>query len=51
MENIIQYFKIWQKKRDELQLESDAASDWPDMNTLLDRQMPTNNDSKGTSLK
>jgi len=21
------------------------------MNTLLDRQMPTNNDSKGTSLK
>ena len=51
MENVIQYLKIWQKKRDELQLDTDAANDWPDMNTLLDKHIPTNNDSRGTSLK
>jgi len=50
MENLNQYLKIWQKKRDELRLDTDAGRDWPDMNTLLEKNMPVTNDSNGTSL-
>jgi len=50
MENVIQYLKIWQKKRDELRLDTDADSDWPEMNTLLDKHMPISNGSNGATL-
>ncbi|HEY9004026.1 MAG TPA: hypothetical protein VIM89_21895 [Mucilaginibacter sp.] len=51
MKNLAQYLKLWQKKRDELRVDTDAGSDWLDMSKLLDKHMPVNNDSGGSAPK
>ncbi|MBS1520120.1 MAG: PorT family protein [Bacteroidetes bacterium] len=51
MKNLIQYLKLWQKKRDELQVDTDAGSDWLGMSKLLDEHMPANDNSGGSSPK
>lgn len=51
MKDLIQYLKLWQKKRNELPVDRDADSDWLDMSALLDEHMPVNNDSDGSSPK
>jgi hypothetical protein len=40
MKNLVQYLKLWQKKRVELPIETDADADWMEMRALLDKQMP-----------
>src|ERR1041385_7965239 len=49
MKNLIQYLKLWQKKRGQLQIDSDADADWLDMHALLDKHMPGNDDGGGGS--
>ncbi len=52
MKNLIQYLKLWQKKRGELQIDEDADKDWLEMHALLDKHMPRNNDdTDGSSGK
>src|SRR3569833_2114800 len=47
MKNLIQYFKLWEKKRSELRIDADANADWMEMSALLDKYMPGNNNSGG----
>jgi len=49
MKNLIQYLKLWQKKRGELQIDTDAGADWMEMRALLDKHMPGNDDNGGGS--
>jgi len=49
MKNLIQYLKLWQKKRGELQIDTDAGADWMEMRALLDKHMPGNDDGGGGS--
>jgi len=49
MKNLIQYLKLWQKKRGELQIDTNADADWMDMHALLDKHMPGNDDDRGGS--
>jgi hypothetical protein len=51
MKNLIQYLKLWRKKRDELRVDTDAGSDWLDMKALLDEHMPANDSPGGASPK
>jgi len=49
MMNLIQYLKLWQKKRGELQIDADVNADWVEMSALLDQHMPRNAGGKGGS--
>lgn len=49
MKNLTQYLKLWRKKRDELRVDTDAASDWLEMGALLDKHMPVDDNSNGAS--
>lgn len=40
MKNPVQYLKLWQEKRSELQINDDPASDWLGMQALLDEHLP-----------
>jgi|GEM_PF-6217279 len=40
MSNLNQYRELWQQKRNELQVGSNAQADWSEMQDLLDQQMP-----------
>lgn len=40
MSNWNQYRKLWQQKRDELHVDSNAQADWSEMHNLLDQLMP-----------
>jgi len=52
MMNLIQYIKLWQKKRGELQIDADVNADWMEMSALLDQHMPGNaGDSGGSKQK
>ncbi|GAA4092705.1 outer membrane beta-barrel protein [Mucilaginibacter panaciglaebae] len=42
MRNWNQYLELWQQKRNELHIGSDANTDWSDMHQLLDKHMPVN---------
>jgi hypothetical protein len=47
MSNQDQYFKLWQQKRSELQVDTDPQADWLAMHHLLDQQMPVANNNAG----
>jgi hypothetical protein len=49
MKNLIQYLELWQKKRGELRVDTDADADWMEMRALLDKHMPGNDDGGGGS--
>ena len=49
MKDLIQYLNLWQKKRGELQVDTDAGADWMEMRALLDKHMPGNDDNGGGS--
>lgn len=49
MMNLIQYLKLWQEKRGELQIDADVNADWMEMSALLDQHMPRNAGGKGGS--
>ncbi|HTD39869.1 MAG TPA: hypothetical protein VK671_04555, partial [Mucilaginibacter sp.] len=49
MKNLIQYLKLWEKKRGELRINTDADTDWMEMRALLDKHMPGNDDDGGGS--
>ena len=51
MKNLIQYLKLWQKKRDELRVDRDVDNDWLDMRGLLDEHMPVSDNAGGASPK
>jgi hypothetical protein len=52
MKNLIQYLKLWQKKRSELRIDEDADKNWLEMHVLLDKHMPRNDDdTDGSSGK
>lgn len=51
MKNLTQYLKLWEKKRDELRVDTDAGNDWLDMKALLDKHMPVNDNSAGSAPK
>ncbi|HEY4326607.1 MAG TPA: outer membrane beta-barrel protein [Mucilaginibacter sp.] len=40
MKNSLKYLKLWQKKRNELQINDDQQSDWLEMQSVLDEHMP-----------
>ncbi|MES2279301.1 MAG: outer membrane beta-barrel protein [Bacteroidota bacterium] len=40
MKNSLRYSKLWQKKRGELKIDTDAGSDWQQMQGLLDQHLP-----------
>ena len=58
MKNALKYLRLWQKKRDELPIDTDPESDWMQMHSLLDKEMPvaasgsdnTSGSSKGFKL-
>jgi len=49
MMNLIQYLKLWQQKRGELQVNADVNADWMEMSALLDQHMPGNTGGTGGS--
>ena len=51
MKNLIQYLKLWQKKRDELRIDSDVNEDWLEMQAMLDKDMPADEGSDNTLKK
>ena len=40
MKNALKNFLLWQKKRNELQVNDDPQADWGQMQWLLDEHMP-----------
>ncbi|HEY2580276.1 MAG TPA: outer membrane beta-barrel protein [Mucilaginibacter sp.] len=40
MKNSLKYLKLWQKKRNELQINDDQQSDWLEMQSVLDEHLP-----------
>ena len=48
MKNWSQYLKLWQKKRNEMQVNDDADKGWQHMRSLLDEHMP---EGDGTAKK
>ncbi|PTQ99701.1 hypothetical protein C8P68_102530 [Mucilaginibacter yixingensis] len=40
MKSLTQYLKLWQKKRDELPVNTDAAADWVQMQQMLNQHLP-----------
>ncbi|MDB5017166.1 MAG: hypothetical protein JWQ84_1998 [Mucilaginibacter sp.] len=47
MKKSLNYLKLWQKKRSELQINDDPQTDWLQMQSLLDQQMPVTNHPVG----
>jgi hypothetical protein len=45
MKNSLKSLKLWQKKRNELQINDDPQQDWLQMQSLLDQHMPATNHS------
>jgi len=47
MKDSLRYLKLWQKKRNEMQVNDDPQADWLQMQSLLDIQMPVVKKSSG----
>jgi hypothetical protein len=47
MSNQDQYLKLWQQKRNELQVDTNVQTDWADMQHLLNTHMPVVNPAAG----
>jgi hypothetical protein len=43
MRNWDQYLELWQQKRNELPVDTDAQTDWSEMHDLLDKHLPVQN--------
>jgi hypothetical protein len=47
MKNSLRYLKLWQKKRNELQVNGDEKTGWQEMQGLLDQHMPVSDPDDG----
>ncbi|GAB3913874.1 outer membrane beta-barrel protein [Mucilaginibacter boryungensis] len=49
MKDLLKYSKLWQKKRDELNITADPDKDWLDMQQVLDKHLPQTHSATGGS--